>query len=373
MTRPPSDGPAGDAWVKAETAPAPSLDPWGRPLPGTDPQADRAALARTSARLHSGLAGLMGLFVLGGVASALTLVLGVRAALRVLADLGAGLQEPAGTPWMLGLAAVLVLALTGLYVAVIGWARELIGRLSAWALGSGLASAPDAVRIEQLRRTLAGWLSFGQWGSVVGVLLGTALVPLTLQWTQTLATRFDPDAAAGFTDLGPGFVAVQTLSSLVSSAPAVVILWLILGAVRHFMNMAVGRARGPATAPVTPAARLVANWFLLCLILLGLQLLNLLAVTVGIAVLGSLAQQNLALELGLPAQWSGWIGTAAVVLGGLVLYSALVVGLYFALLLWSRSYALALARLLDGEPARPTPAPTTGSAGEHPNIYRDRL
>ena len=61
------------------------------------------------------------------------------------------------------------------------------------------------------------------------------------------------------------------------------------------------------------------------------------------------------------------------VLGGLVLYSALVVGLYFALLLWSRSYALALARLLDGEPVQPTPAPTTGSAGEHPNIYRGQL
>ncbi len=355
--------------------PSGPLDAWGRPALDFDPAANLVALARSSARLKTWLGVLLTVFLVSGVASALALFLGGRAGLKTLASL-TQTPLPASAGWLLGLAALLSLALTAVYLGVIAWARELLSRLAAWALGATPPQlpSPDAARIERLRRTLSGWLTFGQWGTVLGVLLSAALVPISLELSRRLAAQFDPTAGGGLSDLGPGFEAFQTGASLVSAIPAVVIVWLILGAIRRFMTLSVERARGVRTAPVTPAARTVGNWFLLCLILLGLQLLNLLVVVVVLAVFIPVMRQSFA--VGLPQTWQSLIGPVAGGLVGVLIFSALLLGLYFALLLFSRSYALALARQLDLAAAPPPPPPTalpTGSAGENPNIYRGQI
>ena len=280
---------------------------------------------------------------------------------------------PAETSWLLALAGLLVLVLTGIYLGVVNWARELIGRLGRWALQMPQGPAEDAARTEKLRRTLAGWLKFGQWGTLVSALLSAAVtLGLTLyadQWTGSLSDVENAALGPGFTSiLGPGYVAFQTLSSLVSSIPGVVVTWLILGAILRFVNLTVLRVRGMASGPVTPAATVVSNWFLACLILIGLVGLQLVLSLVIVLVSLPLLRDPAVLGLSLP--WSGLLNVLPGLLTGLLVYSLLLYGLYFALLLLSRTFALALARTLDLGNA-PAPAPVNaGEAGATPNVYR---
>ena len=362
----------------------PGLDPWGRPALEFDPATNRLALARASARLNTWLGVLMALLLLAGVASALAVFFGGRAGLNALASLGSSVTVPAYADGLLALAALLTLAWNAIYLALVNWARELLGRLAGWALGTPQSlgtqqslgapqsMAPDAARIEQLRRTLSGWLTFGQWGTVASTVLSAVLVPISLAVTSRLTSTYLPDSSGDFSSLSPGFVAFQTVSSLVSAVPGVVIVWLILGAIRRFMNLAVQRARGLATAPLWPAARLVGNWFLLPMILLGLGLLNLLVVTVVLAIFGSVGLSqitSLDASSALLRSVLAWVIPLAF---GVLIFAVLIYGLYLALLILSRSYAMSLGRLLDlGMQAAPsTPALSAGSVGENPNVYK---
>ncbi len=371
MTRPP-----GDSWTPPSALPAsaPAVDAWGRPVLTSDPAADRTALARASARLNTWLGVLLVVLVVGAVASALVLFLGGRTGLNSLKTLSSDVSVPAYTDGLLGLAALLTLAWVGLYVGVVNWSRELLKRLAFWAVTAPEAPSPDAARAEQLRRTLAGWLTFGQWGTVATVVVSAVLVPISLAVTQRLTEQYAPGSGSDLGSFGPAYQTLQTVSSLLSSVPGAVIVWLILGAVKRFMNLVVGRARGLATGPVTPTAKVVGNWFLLCMVLLGLGLLNLIVVGVLFAVFGSLGLSQLD-SLGLSSAYlTGILAWVIPTLVGFLIFAALVYGLYFVLLVFSRNYALALGRLLDRGPVSPVsmqpPALPTGSAGENPNVYR---
>jgi len=329
---------------------------------------------RAAARLNTWLSVLLVVLVLGALASALAIFLGGRAGLNLLGTLSSDVRVPAYTDELLGLAALLTLAWAALYVGVVNWARELLRRLAAWATTAPDAPAPDAVRAEQLRRTLSGWLTFGQWGTAATVVFSVALVPVSLALTRRLTEQFGADSS-DFSGFGPGFEALQTASSLVSALPGVVIVWLILGAIKRFMNLAVQRARGLATAPVTPAATVVGNWFVLCMVLVGLGLLNLLLVGAWMVILGAVGWSQLdSLDASVPGL-SGLLTWIIPLVVGSLVFAALIYGLYFVLLVLSRSYALSLGRLLDqgqgpaplGPPATARP---TGSAGDTPNVYR---
>ncbi len=356
----------------------PGLDPWGRPLLDFDPASNRLILARASARLNTWLGVLMVLLLLAGVASALAVLFGGRAGLNALTALGSSVTVPAYTDWLLALAALLTLAWSAIYLALLGWARELLGRLAGWALsspqsmGAPQAAAPDAARSEQLRRTLSGWLTFGQWGPGAGTVVSAVLVPVSLAVTARLTSSYLPGSSGDLGSLGPGFVAFQTVSSVVSAVPGVVIVWLILGAIRRFMNLAVQRARGLATAPVWPAAKLVGNWFVLPMILLGLGLLNLLVVAVVLAIFGTVGLSqitSLDTSSALLGSVLAWVIPLAF---SILILAVLIYGLCLALLILSRSYAMSLGRLLDlGMQAAPsTPTLSAGSAGENPNVYK---
>ena len=390
--QPPSGQPWGPPPVLGETAPAqsqftqPGLDPWGRPALEFDPATNRLALARASARLNIWLGVLFVVLLLTGVASALAVFFGGRAGLSALTALSSSVTVPAYTDWLLALAALLTLAWSAIYLGLLRWARELLGRLAGWALesplGSPQAPAPDAARIEQLRRTLSGWLTFGQWGTVASTVLSAVLVPVSLAVTARLTSAYLPGSSSDLGSLGPGFVAFQTVSSLVSAVPGVVIVWLILGAIRRFMNLAAQRARGLATAPVWPAAKLVGNWFVLPMILLGLGLLNLLVVAVVLAIFGGVGLSQITSLDTSSALLRSVLAWAIPLAFGVLIFAALIYGLYLALLILSRSYAMSLGRLLDlgtlgsgtpgsGTQAAPsTPIPPTGAVGENPNIYK---
>jgi len=321
---------------------------------------------------------LLVVLALGALASALAIFLGGRAGLNVLKTLTSDVGVPAYTDELLGLAAVLILAWAALYVGVVNWARELLRRLAAWATTAPEAPAPDAARAEQLRRTLSGWLTFGQWGTVATVVLSVALVPISLALTRRLTEQFGAADSSDFSGFGSGFEVLQTAASLVSSLPGVVIVWLILGAIKRFMNLAVARARGLATAPVTPAATVVGNWFVLCMVLVGLGLLYLVVMGVWIGVLGAVvigSSQLGSLDAAVP-ELSSILTWLVPVLAGSLIFGALIYALYFVLLVLSRSYALSLGRLLDSGPASPAPvapprpALPTGSAGDTPNVYK---
>ena len=362
----------------------PGLDPWGRPALEFDPATNRLALARASARLNTWLGVLMVLLLLGGVVYALAVFFGGRAGLNALTALGSSVAVPAYTNGLLALAALLTLAWSALYLALLNWARELLGRLAGWALstpqstgtpqsmGAPQSVAPDAARIEQLRRTLSGWLTFGQWGTVASTVLSAVLVPVSLAVTARLTSTYLPDSSGDLGSLGPGFVAFQTVSSLVSAVPGVVIVWLILGAIRRFMNLAVQRARGLATAPVWPAAKLVGNWFVLPMILLGLGLLNLLVLMLVLGIFGTVGLSQIT-SLDTSSALLGNVLAWAVPLAfGFLVFALLAYGLYLAVLILSRSYAMSLGRLLDLDlqAAPSTPALSAGSVGENPNVYK---
>ncbi|WP_407568938.1 hypothetical protein [Deinococcus altitudinis] len=371
MTRPP-----GDSWTPPSTLPAsaPAVDAWGRPTVSQDPAADRTALARASARLNTWLVVLLVVLVVGALASALAVFLGGRAGLNTLKTLSSGVSLPAYTDGLLGLAALLTLVWAALYVGVVNWTRELLSRLATWATAAPEAPAPDAVRTEQLRRTLAGWLTFGQWGTAVTTVLSVAVVPISLVLAERLTAQYAPGSSSDFGNLGPAYQTFQTIGTLIASAPGAVIVWLILGSIKRFMNLSVQRARGLATTPVTPAAKLVSNWFLLCMVLLGLGLLNLLVVGGWLAVLGAVGWSQISTLDPSDAYLSSVLKWAVPLVVGFLVFAALVYGLYFALLVFSRSYALAMGRLLDGGPVSPvgTPRPSlpTGSAGDTPNVYK---
>ncbi len=382
--QPPVQPPSGQLWgpppVPGETTsgqspfnqPQSGLDAWGRPALEFDPATNRLALARASARLNIWLSVLLAALLVAGVASALAVFFGGRAGLDALTSLGSSVTVPAYADGLLALAALLTLAWSAIYLALVNWARELLGRLAGWALSTPQSIAPDAARSEQLRRMLSGWLTFGQWGTVAGTVLSVALVPISLAVTARLTNFYFPDSSGDLGSLGPSFVAFQTVSGLMSAVPGVVIVWLILGAIRRFMNLAVQRARGLATAPLWPAARVVGNWFILPMILLGLGLLNLLVVTGVLAVFGGvdLSQiTSLDTSSALLRSFLAWVIPLAF---GFLIFAALIYGLYLALLILSRSYALSLGRLLDlSTQAAPNfLALPTGSVGENPNVYK---
>ena len=343
MSKPPDPWKSVPPTLRWQTDAAPAAG--GRP-PGLDTAQSRAALASSTRQLRRWLGVLSGVLLGAGLLGGLGLLLGGVGAAQLASD------TPPGLSWLLALAGLLVVALYGLYAAVIRWARELIVRLGSWALETqGRAPIAEAARTERLRRTLSGWLTFGQWGTAAGLVLGVLAVPLSTSWLPTLPSSLDRSAPT------PGLLAFGTLAVLLSGAPGVVMAWLILAAVRRFMNASVTRALGRPGLPITPAASSVSNWLLVCAVLLALNGVVLLLGTVLLGVFGSLFRAALSsrVALGVPQDWQGvfpnglssvldwWLGGTVV----LLLLSGLLLALLFALLLWSRQYAAALAEELD--------------------------
>lgn len=219
-----------------------------------------------------------------------------------------------------------------LYLYLLGWAKEWIVRTRDAALGTAAAGG----RLEALRATLSRWMGFFQWSTLVIY----ALLTLLSFGFGALLGQLDPQFRSDpqLTPVAPYFGVVLGLVLLFVSAPVVVLNFLIWTALRRFMNAATSRLSG-AAAPVLPAAQTVGNWFIFVLVLIGLSALS----QLGSPFFGLL---GLAGTAGSPDSGGAAIGFVGVLIGALI--GLLSLALQFFLVLWSRSFALALGAHLDG-------------------------
>lgn len=248
--------------------------------------------------------------------------------------------------------AVVTGAIFGLYFLVLGWAREWIGRVRDWA---SQGREPGVARLDALRGTLGRWIGFFQWlPAVVGVLavLGALLVGALaggvldfLGSLGTLAGGEEVDPAAR-TALSGVFGIFFMVFLIVYLAPIVVINFLILGAVRRWMNGTTDHLLGRSHPPLVPMANTVSGWFVFCQVLLVLGALGSLlglVLPLSLAGLGGLAGTG---TEDLP-DLSALLATGPVVAIA-TLFSLAVYLLQFLLLEWSKRFSLGVSRLVDG-------------------------
>lgn len=240
----------------------------------------------------------------------------------------------------------------GLYFLVLGWAREWIGRVRDWA---SQGREPGVGRLDALRGTLGRWIGFSQWLpavlsvlAVLGALLLGALAGGVLDFLGALGNVNGRDAvdASTRTALSGVFGIFFMVFLIVYLAPVVVINFLILGAVRRWMNGTTDHLLGRPHPPLVPMANTVNGWFVFCQVLLVLGALGSLmglVLPLSLAGLGGLAGTG---GDDLP-DFSALLATgpfaAIAALFGLAVYL-----LQFLLLEWSKRFSLAVSRLVDG-------------------------
>ncbi|OLV17308.1 hypothetical protein [Deinococcus marmoris] len=245
-------------------------------------------------------------------------------------------------PSLLGLG----LLATALYVWAILVARQTVGAVWDQTLNPG----PDHTgALERSVRTVRPWIVLGQIAPILQLLIPLLAVPLTFG----LIRQLDPQTFQGV-GFGPAEIGAIVLGVVVQSLPTVIITWLILAAIRRWLDAVVARAHTPV--PVRPAARGVDPWLLFTLVLLVLGLAGLLLGGLPLlafsAFVGSapLNDPDLA-ALGItPAALRAvlLVGAAAMLLGAFIyLLLTLLMG-------WSRGFASNVATVLDaGLPGRP--------------------
>ncbi|KQR04544.1 hypothetical protein [Deinococcus sp. Leaf326] len=297
-----------------------------------------ADVQRRSAALGSWLTQLLWLYSLFSVLGIVGLVGSAATLLAASALPGAGAP---GIPLLIAL--VLASGLLGLVSLVL---YVLAIRAAKRVLGSVAGAAEDRLpaTLDQDVRRLNTWLTWGQWGMVVGAVLGVALNGVT---------------SAAFSEMSSEVglpVGVTVVAVAIGSLPSIVLNWLILASVKRFFARVSVRARG-ARQPVGPAAGAAAGWLMFVYVFLW--------IAAGLSVLGFLP------ALLLPAVLGSRGGSEAALGGGVVfLIGALALavgGWFYSLLLrlvgHSRLFALEVAALLDqprpGE-AAPVPDPWLG-------------
>lgn len=300
--------------------------------------ANVADVRRRSVSLGGWLTQLLGIYVLFGIFGLVGLVGGSVTLLAVSALPGA---DAPGGPLLIAL--VLASGLLGIVSLVL---YVLAVRAAKQALGSVAEAAEDRspATLDQDVRRLNGWLTLGQWGTLVGAVLGLLFGVVTTQMAGALSSE---------AQVPPTFL---IFGGLIGNLPTIVLNWLILASVKRFFLHVSLRARG-ARQPVGPAAGTAAGWLMFVYVVLwiavGLSALSLLPALLLPAVLGS--------ERGAEAA----IGTG--VLFALVMVFLALFGWLYSLLLrlvgHSRLFALEVAARLDqprtGE-AAPLPDPWLG-------------
>ena len=293
-------------------------------------------LRRRSDRLQSwltqliwlyGLFSILGLLGMGGAVVALLAVSGLP-----------GADAPGG-PLLVALvlaSGLLVLVSLVLYVLAIRAAkRALAGAAEA---GEGRVSPT----LDQDVRRLNAWLTLGQWGTLVGAVLGLLFGVVTSQMAGALSS--DAQVPSTFVLFG----------GLIGNLPTIVLTWLILASVKRFFSHVSLRARG-SQQPVGPAAGAASGWLMFVYVFLwiavGLSALSLLPALLLPAALGSERGADAAVGAG---------GLFALVAAFLALFGWLY-SLLLRLVGHSRLFALEVAAQLD--------QPRTGEAAPLPDPW----
>jgi len=225
------------------TAPAPI--PQGFPEAPALLQEARTGLERRASRLMTALGFLAVLSGLGLLVLAWLAKVGWQALQQLLAlpDMQAELNLPAGQSladlipgWVLPAALLLSLAGTVLQIWATLRARAAIGAVRDQTLKP---SADHAETLIAAARTVRPWITLGQWTPLIWTGFAMLWLPLTL----ALLGRLDP-ATSGNTESEPFLTAFALLSTVIQSLPGIILTWLILAAIRRWLDAVVARAQG---------------------------------------------------------------------------------------------------------------------------------
>lgn len=359
------------------TQPPPAV-PTGSPdLPVTAAElaAARAGVTLRAGRIQGALGLLAILWVPAGLAGAWALRWGFEALpgrLAALNELNSGdlpsldfaeLVPAWAQPALLGL----TLLGTALAVWAVLVARQAVGAVRDQTLSP---SAAHLAAQERSARTVRPWITLGQIAPILQALVPLLVVPLTFGLIRPL----DPQTL-GAMAFGPVEVGAIVLGVVVQSLPTIILTWLILAAIRRWLDAVVARAHRPV--PVRPAARGVEPWLLFTLILLILGLAGLLLgglplLAVSAFVGGAPVDDPELVSLGLTPSF---LRRTLLLGAGAMLAGAAIYALLTLLMAWSRGFAMNVATVLDagrpGSPATPVHDPWRGAVqpaqGRHPH------
>ncbi|MDV6373772.1 hypothetical protein [Deinococcus arenicola] len=330
------------------TQPSPSPFP-ELPISPAELNAARQGVALRGGRIMGALGVLAALSALAGVAGAWALWRAFQLLPGWLAALGEWSEGDlpavdftgAVPAWTLPALLTLTLLGTALYVWAILVARQTVGAVRDQTL------TPNATHAEAQERsvnTVRPWIVLGQIAPIVQALLPLLVVPLAFGIVQQL----DPQDLQGL-GFGSLEVAGILLGLVVQSLPTIIITWLILAAIRRWLDAVVARAHAPIS--VRPVARRVDPWLLFTLILLALGLSGLilggLPFLVVSAFAGSVPLDDpdlISLGLTPTVLRLGLLVGAALMLGSGLIYLLLTL-----LMAWSRGFATQVAVVLDAE------------------------
>lgn len=226
-----------------------------------------------------------------------------------------------------------------------------------WISGRFIAAVRDytlqpdsrsAEELETTAHTIRPWLTLGQWAPLLNIVLSLGLLAALFQMFGTEST--------GFSMNSPEALSI-VLTTVAQSLPSFIINWLILGAVKRWLDGVVTRTTQPNFA-LRPLARAVDPWFILTMILLILGAVGLLLGGLPMLALPSMLSDETLTDPGLVQ--SGitpeWLRMA---LYGMALFT-IIIGLFYVLLTcliaWSRGFAMNVATVLDPAPAAPQAA-----------------
>lgn len=270
----------------------------------------------------------------------------VRSALPGLVEsLGGGsdLQDiNAAIPgWLWPLMAVLYAVIPAVNIWALLVAQRAVRAVQGWTLEPSPERATEAVRS---LRTLRPWVTLGQWAPII---FGVVMVLFSLVVVVAVG--------AGSEDLP-----VQLLSQVFSLIPLAVmgvLMWLLLAALKRWMDAVTTRTAQP-DFPVRPFARSLDGWLIFLLVMLGLGVLQSLVGVVMLAAFPSVmtfilnSDSTLQSEAEFMRVFAGWMqGFAWVALLGTLSYVLLGLLVY-----WFRQFTGDVARVLDA--ARPGLPPT---------------
>lgn len=251
------------------------------------------------------------------------------------------------------LSGLLYAAFVVVYLLLIGWAKEWEGQVARLSTSQG----GNVARVAALSRTLSSWITASQWAPVV--LYGLMLIGVLAGASWLTALFSDGELGQDARFIGPLLGGIYAVGILIGGGSQAVVNWLVLAAVRRFMNATTQRLRG-LSLPVTPAASTVGTWFIVLMVLVGLGggLMLLYVPLLALVGIGASQDSRAAADLGLS------LGSSAVSM----LFSVALYALMFLLLLWSRAYALSVAAQLDSglSPAN-APLPEPGAANPVPS------
>lgn len=248
--------------------------------------------------------------------------------------------------WIIGgfylILIVLTVAFYYLTILLINWCREYLSMLHGVALGGPL---PQRTRLEALHTTFIKYIVASQWAMpVLGVIM--MLFPMVF---MPLMTSLDKHSSG----LGTGEALLLSLIGLIPLAIVSVVNWLLLAALKRWLEAATGRMRGLNNGPLSPAAGVVGNWFIFVLVLLGFNILGAIGNLFSPFFLG-------ASLVSLPKDEQLHISSGVIALIILAFLFTMLFALaqqviQFLAIMYSRTFAQQSAALLD---AGPRPAPT---------------